>query len=155
METEARARGLAGWARGRALGDSVFGRRVAAARVPDAYTRMTAHGVSVGAHRASAQRAILIASRQILKIRLTHSQQTRKLFLIASFSAISAPARRGEPLPHLTHHLSRITHRCPTPFLFDTNEPHKIIILPRALLKTKEKQFSIRYKFAVASTGLP
>jgi len=36
--------------------------------------------------------AFLIASRQILKIRLTPTQQTRKLFLIASFSASSAPA---------------------------------------------------------------
>jgi hypothetical protein len=41
METEARARGLAGCARGRALGDSVSGRRVAASNVPTAYTRMT------------------------------------------------------------------------------------------------------------------
>ena len=59
-------------------------------------------------------------------------------FLIASFSAISAPA------PHLTHHYSRTE-----PFLFDTNKPHKIIIPMTALLKTKEKQFSIRYKFAL------
>jgi glucokinase len=41
------------------------------------------------------------------------------------------------------------------PFLFDTNKPHKIIILMRALLKTKEKQFSIQYKFAVGSVGNP
>jgi len=39
METGARARGLAGWARGRALGDGVCGRRVAAAKVPRALTR--------------------------------------------------------------------------------------------------------------------
>jgi hypothetical protein len=71
----------------------------------------------------------------------------RKHFLIASFSAVSAP--------HLTHPLSRITHRCPRPFLFRTNKPHKIIIQPRALLKTKEKQFSIQYKFAVGSICLP
>jgi hypothetical protein len=36
--------------------------------------------------------ASLIASRPLLEIDLTHSQQTRKLFLIASFSAISAVA---------------------------------------------------------------
>src|SRR5580692_6740102 len=77
----------------------------------------------------------------------------RKLFPIASFSAVSAPARHGGPAPHLTHHLSRFTHRCLAPFLFRTNKPHKIIILPRALLKTKEKQFSIQYKFAVGSIG--
>jgi hypothetical protein len=42
--------------------------------------------------RGGARRAILIATREILKIRLTRSQQTRKLFLIATFSPISAPA---------------------------------------------------------------
>ena len=46
------------------------------------------------------------------------------------------------------------THQSPiTPFLFDTNKTHRIITLPRPLLKTKEKQFSIRYKFAVGSIG--
>ena len=67
MGTVARARGLAGWARGRALGDSVSGRRVAAAKVPGAYTQLTPRSVIAGAHRASAQRAILIASRQNIK----------------------------------------------------------------------------------------
>ena len=95
--------------------------------------------------RGGARRAILIASRQLLEIRLARSQQTRKLFLIASFSAVSAPA------PHLTNHDSRIG----PPFLFDTNKPHKIIILTRAPLKTKEKRFSIRYKYASRGTGLP
>jgi len=82
-------------------------------------------------------RHFLIASRQILKIKLTHSQQTRKHFLIASFSATLAPA------PHLTNHDSRKT----APFLFNTNKAHKIIILMKALMKTKEKRFSIPYKF--------
>jgi hypothetical protein len=72
----------------------------------------------------------------------------RKHFLIASFSAISAPARRGGQGPHLTHHYSRTE-----PFLFDTNKAHKIIILVRALLKTKEKQFSTPYKFAPRRIG--
>ncbi len=46
------------------------------------------------------------------------------------------------------------THQSPiTPFLFDTNKTHRIITLLRTLLKTKEKQFSIRYKFAVGSIG--
>src|ERR1700679_2044297 len=40
------------------------------------------------------RRPILIASRPILKIALNPSQQTRKHFLIAFFSAISASARR-------------------------------------------------------------
>jgi hypothetical protein len=82
-------------------------------------------------------RYFLIASRQILKIKLTRSQQTRKHFLIASFSAISAP------VPRLSNHDSRIAS-----FLFDTNKARKIIILMRTLMKTKEKRFSIPYKFA-------
>jgi hypothetical protein len=86
--------------------------------------------------------AFLIASRQILKINLSRSQQTRKHFLIATFSATLAPA------PHLTHH-------CLTSFLFRTNKPHRITILMRPLLKTKEKQISIRYKFALRDIGLP
>jgi hypothetical protein len=79
----------------------------------------------------------------------------RKHFSIASFSAVSAPARHGRPAPHLTHHLSRFTHRCLAPFLFRTNKPRKINILPRAPLKTKEKQFSIQYKFAYLGTATP
>ena len=58
-------------------------------------------------------------------------------FLIASFSASLAPA------PHLTNHDSRKT----APFLFNTNKPHKIIILLISPLKTKEKRLSIPYKF--------
>jgi hypothetical protein len=86
----------------------------------------------------------LIAT-QILDIELTPSQQTRKHFLIATFSVIFAPA------PHPANQHSRRT----APFLFDTNKTHRIIIRMRALLKTKEKQFSIRYKFAFRGTGLP
>jgi len=52
METGARARGLAGWARGCALGDGVPGRWVAAARVPGAHTRMTAGSGRVLLRRA-------------------------------------------------------------------------------------------------------
>jgi hypothetical protein len=65
METETRERGLAGRARGRALGDSVSGRRVAAAKVPTAYPRVMVRSVNAGAHRASAQRAILVGSAAI------------------------------------------------------------------------------------------
>jgi hypothetical protein len=144
MKTGARARGLAGWARGGALGDGVSGCWAAAAKVPGAHTRMTVHSVNVGAQCASARcailigstairnlriplkphdmffsnrskiaclrarfahvsrtsnhqspcttRAFLIASRQLLEIELTNSQQTRKLFLIASFSAVLSAA---------------------------------------------------------------
>ena len=146
METGTRARGLAGRARERALGDGVSGCRVAAAKVPGAYTQMTAPlRMPAKMRRGGARRAILIASRQILEIRLNCSQQSRKYFLIATFSGVSATA------PHLANHDSRIG----PPFLFDTNKAHKIIILMRALMKTKEKQFSIRYKFAYRGTGNP
>src|ERR1700678_1365557 len=68
-------------------------------------------------------------------------------FLIASFSAVAAPARRGGPAPHLTHHyLSSL--------LFRTNTPHRIPILLRPLLKTKEKGFSIQYKFPLRDFAL-
>jgi hypothetical protein len=100
-----------------------------------------AHASTASAPAPLPTRHFLIASRQILKIKLTRSQQTRKHFLIASFSAIFAPA------PHLTHHSSRITPPRLTPFLISTNKPHRIIIPLRAPLKTKEKQFSIPYKF--------
>ena len=92
---------------------------------------------TVSAPAPLSTRNFLIASRQILKIELTHSQQTRKHFLIASFSASLAPA------PHLTNHDSRKT----APFQFNTNKPHKIIIVLMTPLKTKEKRFSIPYKF--------
>jgi hypothetical protein len=136
---------VAGSARGRALGDGVSGCSVAAAKVPGAYARITAHSVNVGAQRASARCAILIGSTairnlriplkrremffsnrskiaclrapfahvsrttnlrsrcttrafliatQLLEIELTRSQQTRKLFLIATFSAVLSGAMR-------------------------------------------------------------
>jgi hypothetical protein len=70
METGARARGLAGWARGRALGDGVSGCWAAAAKAPGAHTRMTAHSVSLGAPCASARCAILIGSTAIRNPRI-------------------------------------------------------------------------------------
>ena len=83
---------------------------------------------------------------KLLEIELTRSQQTRKHFLIGTICpTFSSPA------PRFTHHLSLVTHRCLTSFLFDTNGTHKIV----APLKTKEKQVSIRYKFALRGTGLP
>jgi hypothetical protein len=84
---------------------------------------------------------------KLLEIELTRSQQTRKHFLIAIIRPIFTSA------PHPTHHLSLITHHCLTSFLFDTNKPHKIIILARLPMKTKEKQRSIRYKFALRAAG--
>ncbi len=78
----------------------------------------------------------------LLEIHLTRSQQTRKHFLIATI----CPTFTSAPL--VTHYFSLITHHCLTSFLFDTNKPNKIITLMRAPLKTMEKLFSTRYKFA-------
>ena len=95
METEARARGVAGWARGRALGDGVCGSWAAATEVPSAYTRMTAYlgripsrGRGTGPAPTDAceddarRRATRISNRycQILEFDLTRSQQTRNFF---------------------------------------------------------------------------
>jgi hypothetical protein len=114
-------------------------------RFPGHAPRFAVHESPITTHQSRlTNHAFLIASGQILKIALTRSQQTRKHFLIASLSAISALA------PRLSNHDSRIA-----PFLFDTNKPHKTIILMRALLKTKEKQFSIPYKFDHRGTGSP
>jgi len=55
MGTGARARGLACWSRGRVLARSVSARQVAAAKVPSAYTGMTARSVSVAAQSATAR----------------------------------------------------------------------------------------------------
>ncbi len=94
-------------------------------------------------------RAILIGTPIRLEIDLTRSQQTRKHFLIGTIR----PTFTSAPL--LTHHSSLITHHCLTSFLFDTNKPHKIIILVSLPMKTKEKRVSIRYKWALGSIGLP
>src|SRR5277367_3822413 len=79
---------------------------------------------------------------------MIENKQQRPI-LIASFSAASAPP------PRVIHHSSLITHNRPTSFLFSTNKTNRIIVLIRAPMKTKEKQFSIPYKFAVGSTGHP
>ena len=78
---------------------------------------------------------------------MIENKQQRPI-LIASFSAVFAPARRGGAPP-------RLIHNCPTPFLFNTNKTNRIIIPPSAPLKTKDKRFSIQYKFAFGGTGLP
>jgi hypothetical protein len=83
-----------------------------------------------------------VIATQILDIEPIRSQQTRKHFLIARFSGISAPT------PDVTNHYSRTES-----FLFDTNKTPRIIILIRTLMKTKEKRFSIRYKFALRGIG--
>ena len=54
-------------------------------------------------HSLLTNHAFLISSRPVLEIELTRSQQTRKHFLIASFSAISAPV----PASAITTYASR------------------------------------------------
>ncbi len=98
--------GRGAWLAGRALRDGVPGCWVAAAKVPSAYTRMMAHSVSSGAQSASARtlrtfrarriashttRAFLIAT-ELFEVELTSSQQTRKFFRIATFSAVLSGA---------------------------------------------------------------
>ena len=90
MQTAARTRGVAaesdGTTRGRAPGDSASGRRLAAAKVPNAYPRTTARSVSARTHRASAPRAIvsthafLIASRQNIRNRANSLTTNEKTF---------------------------------------------------------------------------
>ena len=89
--------------------------------------------------------ALLIGTPIRLKSDLTHSQQTRKHFLIGTIRPTLAPA------PLSTHHLSLITHHCFTQFRFATNRIRKIV----ALMKTKEKPRSIRYKFPSCAIGVP
>jgi hypothetical protein len=82
--------------------------------------------------------AFLIASRQLLEIELTHSQQTRKYFLIASFSAISAFA------PQLNDGRRE--------FLIATDQTEKIA----NHMKLNEKRFSNRNKLVLRDiTDLP
>ena len=113
MQTATRARGVAaesdGRTRGRALGDSLSGRRLAAAKVPSGYARMAARSwrlldlslrMPAKMMRSGAQRAILIAT-QLLDIELTSSQQTRKHFLMCTFWGClkrrSSPITTHEP----------------------------------------------------------
>jgi hypothetical protein len=103
---------------------------------------VTHHASRFTAHQSLPTNHAFLIATHILNINLTRSQQTRKHFLIATKFDISAPAS------HLTDH-------CLTSFLFRTNKPHRIIILARAMMKTKEKQFSIRYKSASRGPGQP
>ncbi len=80
-------------------------------------------------------RAILIGTPRRLEIELTRSQQTRKDFLIGTICPTFF-----SPAPHPAHQSSLITRRWLTSSLFDTNKPHKIIILVSLPMKTKEKR---------------
>jgi hypothetical protein len=80
---------------------------------------------------------------KLLEIALTPSAPAQNTFLIATICPTFTPA------PLFTHHSSLIPRHRLTPFLIDTNETDKIF----ALLKTKKKRLSIRYKFALRGTG--
>jgi hypothetical protein len=77
METEARVRGLAGWARGRALGDSVSARRFSGHELQStgSGSRFTTHQPLLSTH------AFLIASRQNIKNRANSLTTNEKTFL--------------------------------------------------------------------------
>src|SRR5271154_1785920 len=124
-----------------------------AARVNRATARFILRSGSAASKGSSATppstRHFLIAGDKILKTGLTPSVPSPDAFLIANIGPTLAPA------PLCTHHSSLITPHCLTPFLFDTNKPHKIIILVSVPMKTKEKPLSIRYKFALRRIGQP
>src|SRR5271168_1921598 len=106
MQTAARARGVAaesdGRTRGRALGDSLSGRRLAAAKAPGAYPRIAARSGRVldppllmpaKVMRGGAQRAILIGSSPIKNSRI--SLKTHAMFFSESrYSAIHPENRQ-------------------------------------------------------------
>jgi hypothetical protein len=103
---------LAGWARKRALGDAISGRRVAVAKVPGAYTRIAARNVNPAVHCASAQRAILIGRAATRNAR--NSPENNPL----NFSNQLKNARSGARLPRALrskNHRSklRVTLLCP------------------------------------------
>jgi hypothetical protein len=114
MQTGARARSLASWTRGRALGDGVRRRRIATAKVPDDYTRITAHSVSLGAQSARARCPILIGTSAIRNRRIplkphanSFSNRSNKPCLRALFSHVSRSKNHNSPV---TSHASRFTN---------------------------------------------
>jgi hypothetical protein len=142
VETGARARGLAGWARERALGDGVSGRWVAAAKVLGAYTRMTAQSGRVldpplrmpaKMMRGGARCAILIGSTAIRNLRIRLKQ--RGMFF-SNRSKIACLRALGARFAHdespVTLHRPRISNR------------YSIIRNRANQLTTNEKTFSNR-----------
>jgi hypothetical protein len=104
-------------------------------------SRFTTHRSLLTTH------AFLIGTAIRLEFDLTPSAPIQNAFLIGTIHPTLTPA------PLFTHYKSLTTRHCLTPFLFDTNKPHKIIILASRPLKTKEKQLSIRYKWSLGSIG--
>jgi hypothetical protein len=87
---------------------------------------------------------------------LNFSNRPRKACFPARFSHV---LRSNNHQSRVTYRASRFTnhHLLLTnhAFLFDTDKPHRITIPLRALLKTKEKRFSIQYKFALRAIDPP
>jgi hypothetical protein len=120
METGARARGLAGWARGRALGNAVSGcwgrgSRDGAAEgqseVKGAQLKLTATNSAATATRASARCAILIGSTAIRNLRIPlkphgmfFSNRSKIAYLRARFAHISLTTNRRS---HRTTHAGK------------------------------------------------
>jgi len=134
METGPRARSLAGWARGCALGDGVSGCPVAAARVPSAYTRITAHSGRVPRRRdpppqmpaktmrCGARCAILIGCTAIRNVRIQlkphdmfFSNRSKIACLRARFAHVSRSKNHESGgtsrASRFTNHQSRIFNR--------------------------------------------
>src|SRR5579863_9347199 len=128
MGTGARARGLAGWARGRALGDGVSGRRVTAAKVPGVFTRMTAHSGQVldpplrmpaKTTRGGARCVILIDSTAIRNLRIRLKPQG---MFFSNRSKIACLRARSAQIPrtmnHQLHHATPALTACfPAPYI--------------------------------------
>jgi hypothetical protein len=111
-------------------------------------TSSTSHPQFANHHSLITTHACLIANDELLETSLTPSAPTQSAFLIANI----CPAFFSHaPLP--TGHSSVIAGHCLTSFLFDTNKTHRIIILMRAPMKTREKRASIRCRFAVRGSG--
>ena len=85
---------------------------------------------------------------------LDFSNRPIKACLRAPFPRVSRPKYHHLPETYrgslITNHQSLLTNHA---FLFNTNKAQKNIIRMRAPLKTKDKQFSIQYKFAYRDTG--
>ncbi len=88
----------------------------------------TLHVPKIIASQRQVTSPFLIASAQILKIRLTHTKQTRKYFLIASFLALFAvrmSSARGRTTAHPPGNTSRAISNRNTPGFRKSANPWK------------------------------
>jgi hypothetical protein len=152
MQLGTETNGLGGPSIRASLGHSVAARSCTSSTSPPQFTN---HHSRITPHKSAPASSnphispLLIASHKLLEIELTPSASAQNAFLIATICPTFTPA------PLSTHHSSLIPRHCLPSFLFDTNKPNKTIIIVSLPLKTKEKQFSIRYKWSLRGTGLP